>query len=45
VKSEAKSDEPFDALGSRRLHCWVLVRGGKRGMHGFSFVEPTPRDK
>ncbi|GMI19216.1 hypothetical protein TeGR_g6973, partial [Tetraparma gracilis] len=30
-----------DPLHGRRSHCWVLVRGGKRGETEMVFVEPT----
>jgi len=48
AKSEAKgggagpeTTTARDPLEGQRLHCWVLVRGGKRDMRGFHFVEPS----
>jgi hypothetical protein len=48
--AEARGTEPSkrdggpasdDPLAGQRLHCWVLVRGGKRDVRGFKFVEPS----
>ena len=48
AKSEAKgaagrpeTTTAPDPLEGQRLHCWVLVRGGKRDVRGFHFVEPS----
>ena len=30
-----------DPLHGKRVHCWVLVRGGKRGVPEMLFVEPS----
>jgi hypothetical protein len=31
----------YDKHQGKRHHCWVLVRGGKRSMEGFKFIEPS----
>jgi len=45
ARDEESDDEPEpdapDALDGRRVHCWVLVRAGKRGVAEHLFVEPT----
>eukprot|EP00904_Undaria_pinnatifida_P000051 jgi/Undpi1/10046/HiC_scaffold_28.g12500.m1 len=42
-KAEATVEqlEEEDPLRGERMHAWVLVRGGKRGATGMSYVEPT----
>jgi len=37
----AKAESKSDPLHGKRLHAWVLIRGGKRGVSKMSFVEPT----
>eukprot|EP00752_Nemacystus_decipiens_P018589 g16667.t1 len=38
---DAAAEEEEDPLRGQRMHAWVLVRGGKRGVAGVSYVEPT----
>ncbi|CAM9681783.1 unnamed protein product, partial [Scytosiphon promiscuus] len=38
---DAAVEEAEDSLRGERVHAWVLVRGGKRGATGVSYVEPT----
>ncbi|CAM9607981.1 unnamed protein product, partial [Hapterophycus canaliculatus] len=38
---DAAAEEEEDCLRGERVHAWVLVRGGKRGAMGVSYVEPT----
>lgn len=33
--------EKDDEYGQSRLHCWVLMRGGKRDLSDSFFIEPT----
>eukprot|EP00903_Cladosiphon_okamuranus_P016150 g14905.t1 len=40
-EKEAAVAEEEDPLRGQRMHAWVLVRGGKRGVMGMSYVEPT----
>ncbi len=45
AKDEESDDEPepdaADPLEGERVHCWVLVLAGKRGVSDNLFVEPT----
>ncbi|CAN0415525.1 unnamed protein product, partial [Ectocarpus sp. 12 AP-2014] len=41
---DAAEEEEGDPLSGERMHAWVLVRGGKRGATGVSYVEPTTGD-
>ncbi|CAN0393322.1 unnamed protein product [Pylaiella littoralis] len=40
-KNDAVLEDEEDSLRGERMHAWVLVRGGKRGATGVSYVEPT----
>jgi hypothetical protein len=40
-EEERRGGADDDALAGRRLHCWVLVRAGRRGVDSHVFVEPS----
>mmetsp|Transcript_16362 Transcript_16362/g.19352 ORF Transcript_16362/g.19352 Transcript_16362/m.19352 type:complete len:927 (+) Transcript_16362:60-2840(+) len=40
-KETGEQGEQVDPLNGKRHHCWVLVRGGKRNVEGFKFIEPS----
>ena len=38
---QENEDASSDPLHGKRVHCWVLVRGGKRGVPEMVFIEPS----
>ncbi|GBG34883.1 Dynein regulatory complex subunit 7 [Hondaea fermentalgiana] len=41
LAAKAASPEPQDPIANERVHCWILVRAGKRQLDKTFFLEPT----
>ena len=39
--SPEKAKDPVDPLHGRRVHCWILVKAGSRGVKEDFFIEPS----
>ena len=41
INDEEPDDLPVDQYLNRRLHCWVLIKKGKRNVDSNLFIEPS----